>query len=32
MDAIKGGFLECERNFINLVEMAQARAQHQMPG
>ena len=31
-EAIIAGFKECERSFINLVEVAQARAQHAMPG
>ena len=31
-EAIIAGFKECERSFLNLVEVAQARAQHSMPG
>ena len=31
-EAIVGGFKECERSFINLVEVAQTRAQNAMPG
>lgn len=26
------GFKECEKSFLNLVEVAQSRAQHAMPG
>ena len=32
VEAIKEGFRECERNFLSLVEQAQARAQHLMTG
>ena len=31
-EAIVNGFKECERSFINLVEVAQSRAQNAMPG
>jgi len=31
-EAIEAGFMECERSFINLVEVAQMRAQNAMPG
>lgn len=31
-EAIVAGFKECERSFINLVEVAQTRAQNAMPG
>jgi protein phosphatase 2C family protein 2/3 len=31
-EAICAGFKECEKNFLNLVEVAQSRAQHAMPG
>ena len=32
VEAIREGFRECERNFLSLVEQAQARAQHLMTG